>query len=146
MAFVTAVLREGTVVDIQARTFSWRGDEPLAAGGTDVGPTPYEILLGSLAACIAITLRLYANHKKITLDEVDVTLEFDQVHADDCADCDERADGWLDRIQSRVIIRGSFDEPQRARLTQVAQRCPVHKTLANGVHLVDAVTFEPLSK
>jgi uncharacterized OsmC-like protein len=146
MAFVTAVLREGTVVDIQARTFSWRGDEPLAAGGTDVGPTPYEILLGSLAACIAITLRLYANHKKITLDEVDVTLEFDRVHADDCADCDERADGWLDRIQSRVIIRGSFDEPQRARLTQVAQRCPVHKTLANGVHLVDAVTFEPLSK
>jgi uncharacterized OsmC-like protein len=73
-------------------------------------------------------------------------LEFDRVHADDCADCDERADGWLDRIQSRVIIRGSFDEPQRARLTQVAQRCPVHKTLANGVHLVDAVTFEPLSK
>lgn len=146
MAFVTAVLREGTAVDIRARAFSWRGDEPLAAGGTDTGPTPYEILLGSLAACIAITLRLYANHKDIVLAEVGVALEFDRVHADDCVDCDERADGWLDRIQSRVTIRGSFDEAQRTRLTQVAQRCPVHKTLANGVHLVDAVTFEPPSQ
>ncbi len=145
MAFVTAVLREGTEVEIQARTFSWRGDEPLAAGGTDVGPTPYEILLGGLAACIAITLRLYANHKGISLGEVDVTLEFDRVHADDCVGCDERADGWIDRIQTHVTIRGSFDEPQRNRLTQVAQRCPVHKTLANGVQIFDTVTFEPPS-
>jgi putative redox protein len=142
MAFVTAELGEGTAVDIRARTFSWRGDEPLAAGGTDAGPTPYEILLGGLAACIAITLRLYANHKGIVLAEVGVTLEFDRVHADDCADCDERADGWIERIQSKVTIRGSFDDAQRARLTQVAQRCPVHKTLANGVHLADTVTFE----
>ena len=145
MAFVTAELGEGTAVDIRARTFSWRGDEPLAAGGTDVGPTPYEILLGSLAACITITLRLYANHKGIALDEVGVTLEFDRVHADDCVDCDERADGWIERIQSKVTIRGTFDDAQRARLTQVAQRCPVHKTLANGVHLVDTVSFEPSS-
>ncbi len=143
MASVTALLREGTVVDIQARSFSWRGDEPLTAGGTDVGPTPYEILLGGLAACIAITLSLYANHKGITLAEVGVTLEFDRVHADDCEGCDERADGWIERIQSHVTIRGSFDEPQRARLTQVAQRCPVHKTIANGVQFVDSITFEP---
>ncbi len=146
MAFVTAVLREGTVVEMQARTFSWRGDEPLAAGGTDVGPTPYEILLGGLAACIAITLRLYANHKGILLGEVGVRLEFDRVHADDCVGCDERADGWIDRIQSHVTIRGSFDEAQRARLTQVAQRCPVHKTLANGVQIFDTVAFEPPSE
>ncbi len=143
MAFVTAVLREGTVVEMQARTFSWRGDEPLAAGGTDVGPTPYEILLGGLAACIAITLRLYANHKGISLAEVGVRLEFDRVHADDCLECDERADGWIDRIQSHVTIHGSFDEAQRARLAQVAERCPVHKTLANGVQIFDTVTFEP---
>ena len=145
MAFVTAVLREGTVVEMQARTFSWRGDEPLAAGGTDVGPTPYEILLGGLAACIAITLRLYANHKEIPLAEVGVRLEFDRVHADDCLECDERADGWIDRIQSHVTIHGSFDEAQRARLTQVAERCPVHKTLANGVQIFDTVAFEPPS-
>ncbi len=99
-------------------------------------------MLGSLAACIAITLRLYANHKGIALAEVGVRLDFDRVHADDCVDCDERADGWIDRIQSQVTIRGTFDDAQRARLTQVAQRCPAHKTLANRVHIVDSVDFE----
>lgn len=143
MAFVTAVLREGTEVTLEARHFSWRADEPRGAGGTDLGPTPYEILLGSLAACTAITLRLYANHKGITLPEVAVRLNYDRVHADDCVDCDERADGWIDRITSQVTIRGTFDEAQRARLEQVARRCPVHKTLANGVHMVDSVTFDP---
>ena len=129
MATITASLGAGTVVSIQARQFTWQGDEPPAAGGTDTGPTPYELLLGGLAACITVTLRLYANHKGIALDGVDVTLTFDRVHADDCVDCDERADGWIERIQSDVTIRGSFDDAQRKRLAQVAQRCPVHKTL-----------------
>ena len=142
MAVVTGVLREGTRVEIRARDFTWLGDEPIGAGGTDAGPEPYELLLGSLAACITITLRLYANHKGIPLEEVGVELEYDRVHADDCVDCDERADGWIERIQSRVTLHGTFDEPQRKRLTQVAERCPVHKTLANGVHIVDSVTFE----
>ena len=143
MAFVTAVLGEGTEVTLQARQFTWCSDEPLSVRGTDLGPTPYEILLGSLAACIAITLRLYANHEGIGLPEVGVRLDFDRVHADDCVDCDERADGWVDRITSQVTIHGTFDDAQRARLTQVAKRCPVHKTLANGVRLVDSVVFEP---
>ncbi len=69
-------------------------------------------------------------------------LEFDRVHAEDGEDGDERADGWIDQITSQVTIRGTFDEAQRARLTQVAKRCPVHKTLANGVRLVDSVVFE----
>ncbi len=141
MATITASLGAGTVVSIQARQFTWQGDEPPAAGGTDTGPTPYELLLGGLAACITVTLRLYANHTGIVLDGVDVTLTFDRVHADDCVDCDERADGWIERIQSDVTIRGSFDEAQRKRLAQVAQRCPVHKTLANGVHFADSVAF-----
>ena len=141
MAVIKAELREGTVVTLHARQFTWRGDEPLGAGGTDTGPTPYEILIGGLAACIAVTLRLYANHKGISLSGVDVELEFDRVHADDCVDCDERAEGWIERIQSNVTIRGSFDDAQRTRLEQVAQRCPVHKTLVNGVHIVDTVAF-----
>jgi putative redox protein len=141
MATLTAQLREGTAVTLQSRQFSWLADEPLGAGGTDTGPNPYEILLGGLAACIAVTLRLYADHKKIALTGVDVRLEFDRVHADDCVDCDERADGWIERIQSEVTIMGSLDDAQRARLTQVAGRCPVHKTLTNGVHIVDTVAF-----
>ena len=142
MATVTAELGSGTDVTLRARQFSWVGDEPETAGGTDTGPTPYEILLGGLAACTAVTLRLYANHKDIRLEGVKVSLAFDRVHADDCVDCDERADGWIERIQSSVVISGDFDDAQRARLTQVAQRCPVHKTLTNGVHISDSVSFE----
>ena len=142
MAHVTAELRGGTVATIHARQFTWKADEPPAAGGTDSGPTPYELLLGSLAACIAITLRLYADHKGIELIGVDVRLEFDRVHAEDCEDCDERAGGFIERIQSQVTLRGSFDDAQKKRLTQVAGRCPVHKTLANGVHITDTVRFD----
>jgi len=141
MATITASLGAGTATSIRARQFAWQGDEPLGAGGTDTGATPYELLLGGLAACITVTLRLYANHKGIALDGVDVRLSFDRIHADDCVDCDERADGWIDRIQSDVTIRGQFDDAQRKRLAQVAQRCPVHKTLANGVHFEDRVAF-----
>lgn len=146
MASVTASLTDGTVATIHARQFTWRGDEPPAAGGTDTGPTPYELLLGSLAACTAITLKLYADHKEIALEGVDVELTFDRVHADDCDDCDERADGLIDRIQSSVTLRGRFDDAQRKRLAQVAERCPVHKTLAKGVHIVDNVSFDSGSR
>ena len=138
-----AHLGAGTRVALQTRGFSWAGDEPQNVGGTDTGPTPYELLLGSLAACIGATLRLYANHKGIPLAAVDVELGFDRVHADDCAFCDEREEGWIERIQTAVTIHGNFDEAQRKRLAQVAKRCPVHKTLANGVAIADAVTFVP---
>jgi putative redox protein len=142
MAVVSGVLGEGTQVTIRARDFTWLGDEPTGAGGTDTGPEPYELLLGSLVACITTTLRLYANHKGIPLQRVEVELRYDRVHAEDCVDCDQRADGWVERIQSQVTLHGTFDEAQRKRLTQVTSRCPVHKTLANGVHIVDSVAFE----
>ncbi len=128
-------------MELSTRGLTWVGDEPPQVGGTDTGPTPYEMLLGSLAACIGATLRLYANHKQIDLTGVDVELGFDRVHADDCVDCDERAEGWIDRIQTRVTLHGEFDDAQRTRLEQVAKRCPVHKTLAHGVKIVDHVTF-----
>ena len=142
MATVMATLTDGTKVTIGARQFTWRADEPPEATGTDTGPTPYELLLGSLAACTATTLRLYANHKGIALEGVGVELTFGRVHADDCEDCDVRPDGWIERVQSRVTIRGRFDEAQRKRLGQVARRCPVHKTLTNGVQIADTVAFE----
>ena len=146
MAIVTAELGSGTAVAIRARQFDSRADEPEAVGGTDTGPTPYEILLGGLAACIAVTLRLYADHKGIALEGVEVRLEFDRVHASDCEDCDEREDGWIERVRSDVRIRGDFDDAQRARLTQVARRCPVHKTLTRGVKIVDHVTFSSIDE
>ena len=140
---VTAHLGAGTRVVLQARDFSWTGDEPPEVGGTDTGPTPYELLLGSLAACIGATLRLYATHKGIPLTAVEVVLGFDRVHADDCLLCDEREEGWIERIRTAVTLHGNFDEAQRKRLAQVAARCPVHKTLASGVAIFDEVTFVP---
>ncbi len=142
MAAVLAHLDRGTAVEIRARHLRWRGDEPASAGGTDEGPTPYELLLGSLAACIATTLRLYATHKTIALTAVDVALEYDKVHADDCVECDERADGMIDRIQTRVTLHGTFSDAEQKRLEQVARRCPVHKTLAGGVEIFDTVSFQ----
>lgn len=142
MAEVTARLKAGTKVDLHTRHLSWTADEPPLVGGTDTGPTPYELLLGSLAACVAITLRLYANHKAIRLSTVDVVLELDRVHADDCEECDERHDGWIDRVQTRVALHGVFSDAEKKRLEQVASRCPVHKTLASGMQIVDSVTFQ----
>ncbi|MGB3563800.1 MAG: hypothetical protein WBH85_13940 [Thermoanaerobaculia bacterium] len=78
----------------------------------------------------------------VELTAVDVTLEFDRVHADDCVDLEDREDGWIDRIQTQVTIRGSFDDAQRTRLAQVVQRCPFHETLANNVEIFDSVSFE----
>ncbi len=142
MALVTAQLRSGTRATISVRQFSWLADEPPEVGGTDEGPNPYEILLGGLAACIAITLRLYANHKGIQLEGVGVELEFDRVHADDCLECDNTEGGMIDRIRSTVVIQGSFDDAQKKRLAQITERCPVHKTLVKGVQIFDAVSVE----
>jgi putative redox protein len=129
MAIVTAELREGTAITLRTRQFSWRGDEPERAGGTDTGPDSYELLLGGLGTCIAVTLRLYARHKGIPLEGVDVELAF------------ERQSPEVEVIRSRVTLYGIFDDAQRLRLTQVAQRCPMHRSLTRGLLMQDAVDF-----
>lgn len=143
MAIVRAELKAGTAVSINARQFHWSGDEPIPAGGTDLGPDPYEMLLGSLASCIAVTVRFYADHKGIPLAGVDVELEFDRAYREDQTDSEHPSRSRIERIQSRVTFHGMFDEAQRTRLAEVAARCPVHKTLANGVVFEDSATFEP---
>ena len=142
MATVTAQLGAGMKTTISASQFLWSADEPIAGGGTDEGPTPYEILIGGLAACTAITLRWYADRKGLPLTGVDVTLRYDRVHADDCAECESETRGMIERIRSEVTIHGSFDQAQRARLAQIVERCPVPKTLTRGVQIFDSVSFE----
>ena len=142
MASVTATLRSGMQTTLSARRFTWSADEPLAGGGTDTGPTPYEILIGGLAACTAITLRWYADRKQWPLSGVDVALEYDRVHADDCAECESEASGMIERVRSRVTIHGDFNDEQQARLEQIVERCPVHKTLTRGVQIFDSVSFQ----
>jgi uncharacterized OsmC-like protein len=141
MPRITATLSEGTVVTMSNGRHRWRADEPIDKGGTDTGPTPYELLLGSLAACTAITLSLYGKHKGIDLETVEAEYAYDRVHADDCRDCEEETTGFIDRVSSTVRIRGTLDDAQRARLAQIVSRCPVHKTLEKSVHVVDTVEF-----
>ena len=101
-------------------------DEPLKYGGSDQGPTPYDLLLMSLGACTSMTLRMYANHKKLPLENIDIWLNHERIHADDCMDSD---DCKLERITRRIKLTGDLDEVQRQRLLEIADRCPVHKTL-----------------
>lgn len=141
MSQVTAQLNSGTVVQISNGRHEWAGDEPVAIGGTDSGPNPYELLLGSLAACTCVTLALYCQHKGLVLRSVTASYDFSNVHADDCVDCDETDTGLIEQITSKVHIEGEFDDAQRKRLAQIVTRCPVHKTLANGVHFDDNTSF-----
>jgi len=139
MASITAELREHFQVDITNGTHTWRADEPIDIGGDDTGPNPYDLLLGSLAACTTITLAFYAKRKKIKITSLSAEYSFDRVHADDCETCDDAKSGMIDRVTSRIFIDGDFDDEVRARLQDIATKCPVHKTLANGVTFAETV-------
>ncbi|MGI9270320.1 MAG: OsmC family protein [Woeseiaceae bacterium] len=141
MAEITATLTTGTVVNITNGRHEWTGDEPIAVGGTDTGPNPYELLLGSLAACTCATLAMYCKHKGITLTSISASYEFGNIHADDCVDCDDDEKGFIEQISSKVHIEGDFDDAQRKRLAQIVTRCPVHKTLSKGVKFQDDTSF-----
>lgn len=141
MARITAELTSGLVVRMSNGRHEWSADEPISAGGTDDGPNPYELLLGSLAACTCITISGYCRHKGLALESVRTIYDFSRVHADDCEYCDDDAKGMIDHITSNVHIEGNFDEAQRKRLAQIASRCPVHKTLSNGIQIADNATF-----
>lgn len=109
------------------------GDEP-APFGTDLGPTPYDYLLMALGSCVAMTLRMYADRKKWDLQEVEVHLSQERIHAKDCEDC-ESEDGYVHHIQKKVKLTGNLDEVQRARLLVIADKCPVNKTLLNEIKI-----------
>jgi uncharacterized OsmC-like protein len=106
-------------------------DEPLPVG-EDTGPSPYDLLLASLGACTSMTLRMYAARKHWPLEKVTVTLRHARIHAEDCSECVTQA-GQLDAIERVIDLAGDLDEGQRARLLEIADRCPVHKTLHSEV-------------
>ncbi len=109
-----------------------RADEPVAAGGLDTGLSPYDLLCAALGACTAMTIRLYADLKGIPVERISVELKHEKNHAADCAECETR-EGKIDRIERLIGFEGNLDELQRQKLLEIANKCPVHRTLHSEV-------------
>ena len=110
-------------------------DEPVAVGGEDTGPGPYDFLLTALGACTSMTMRLYADRKALPLDRVTVTLRHSKIYAKDCEECETR-DGMLDQIDRVIGMEGTLDADQRKRLMEIADKCPVHRTLTSEIRIL----------
>jgi uncharacterized OsmC-like protein/fermentation-respiration switch protein FrsA (DUF1100 family) len=110
-------------------------DEPVAAGGEDTGPGPYDYLLAGLGACTSMTMRLYADRKSLPLERVTVTLKHSKIYATDCAECETKS-GMLDQIDRVIRMDGALDAEQRKRLLEIADKCPVHRTLTSEIRIV----------
>jgi putative redox protein len=110
-------------------------DEPVAAGGDDTGLGPYDFLLAGLGACTSMTMRLYADRKSLPLERTTVMLKHSKIHAEDCAECETKA-GMLDQIERVIAMEGPLDADQRKKLMEIADKCPVHRTLTSEVRIL----------
>ena len=110
-------------------------DEPVAVGGADTGPGPYDLLLSALGACTSMTMRMYADRKSLPVERITVTLKHNKIHAEDCAECETR-EGLVDQIDRVIAIEGALDADQRQRLMEIADKCPVHRTLKSEVRIL----------
>ena len=122
--------------EIDAGSNTFFADEPIEAGGGDEGPNPYELLLGALGACTSMTLLLYARRKGWPLEDVEVRLSHQRDYARDCEDCETKP-VQIDLIERRITLKGQLDQAQRTRLLDIAEKCPVHRTLTGTVKVND---------
>ncbi len=125
---------DGFAQEVVAGAHRLHADEPVAAGGTDTGPDPYALLLASLGACTSMTIALYARRKKWPLSLVTVRLRHRRVYSEDCAGC-EGSPRRIDRIERAIELQGTLDAEQRAKLLEIAEKCPVHRTLTGTIEI-----------
>jgi len=125
---------DGFAQEVIAGSHHFQVDEPAAVGGTDSGPTPYDLLLAALGSCTSMTVAIYARRKKWPLERVTVHLRHSRVHAEDCVAC-ETEDAKITVIERDIQLDGALDEDQRARLLAIADRCPVHLTLTSRIEI-----------
>lgn len=137
MATVIVRSTQGLRQEILARNHVVVSDEPEEAGGTDAGPNPYELLLGALGSCKAITLLMYSRRKGWDLQGVEVTLTHSRDYVRDCVDCPDRG-ARIERITVGLAFTGELDDAQKDRLRDIAERCPVHQTLSGRLEIVRA--------
>jgi len=134
----TVVVRETRLGKFQQQIISGPhrliADEPVKAGGLDSGLGPYDLLLAALGACTSMTLRLYAERKQLPLTRVQVRLRHSRIYATDCEEC-ETKEGMLDRIERVITLEGNLDAEQRKRLLEIADKCPVHRTLTSEIDI-----------
>jgi uncharacterized OsmC-like protein/alpha-beta hydrolase superfamily lysophospholipase len=134
-AVVVAETRAGKFQQtISAGRHTLIADEPVDVGGLDSGPGPYDLLLAGLGACTSMTLRLYAERKQLPLERVSVKLSHSRIHAADCETCETR-EGMLDRIDKEITVEGPLDADARARLLEIAEKCPVNRTLKSEIDI-----------
>ena len=120
--------------DIDTGTHKLIADEPVSAGGTDLGPTPYDFLSAALGACTSMTLHFLAKRDNIPLEGVEIRVMNDRMYAKDCADCSSKS-GYIHRFDVQIVLRGNLTPEQRERLLSAARRCPVNKTLSNEIRV-----------
>jgi len=127
----------GLAQEVVTDRHRWQADEPEPAG-TDTGPSPYELLLSSLGACTSMTLRLYAQRKGFDLRRITVRLQHHRIYAEDCRDC-ETKQGMVDHIDREIELTGNLSEEQKQRLLEIAERCPIHRTLTSEIRIQTSV-------
>ena len=144
MQVAVSIGEQGYTTQVSARDHTFLADEPSSVGGDDKGMTPYELLMASLGTCTVMTLRMYADRKGWGLEGATCELEFSRVHAKDCQDCVSDS-GMISRIGRTLHLKGNLTEAQRARLLEIAERCPVHRTLTGEVMIHSALAQEAMT-
>lgn len=136
-------MNDGVIVNGNGRNFlqemrlgrhTLKADEPRSVGGTDEGPSPYELLMAALGSCTSMTIGMYARRKGWPVEDITVRLRHGKIHATDCESCDTK-EGRVDRIEREISVTGDLSDEQRSRLLEIAERCPVHKTLSSEIDI-----------